>query len=202
MSTVTKAACVLSLLLAAGLALTATPQQSTPEGYVPRGTRPGKGLAPGMKVTDLGKGARTYRVNMAKGDEIMSGLTEFAEKYHIRNGHFTAVGAINKGLFGWSEGEGGRGQKKIELNQEAEIVSLIGSISVNNQGRSNVHGHGSVALSDGSVRGGQLVGGLREYRRGSLRHRGGRRARTREVTLSVQMSGCECKPGRAQRSIK
>ena len=58
----------------------AAPQPPTPEGYVPRGTRPGKGLAPGMKVTDLGKGARTYRVNFAKGDEIMSGLTEFAEK--------------------------------------------------------------------------------------------------------------------------
>jgi len=129
-------------------------QQSTPEGYIPRGTRPAKGLAPGMKVTDLGRGARTYRVNMTKGDEIMSGLTEFAEKYHIKNGHFTAVGAINKGLFGWSEGEGGRGQRRIELNQEAEIVSLLGSISVNNQGQSNVHAHGSVALSDGTVRGG------------------------------------------------
>ena len=131
-----------------------TPQQSTPEGYVPRGTRPGKGLAPGMKVTDLGKGARTYRVNMTKGDEIMSGLTDFAEKYHIKNGHFTAVGAINKGLFGWSDVERGLGQKKIELNQEAEIVSLIGSISVDGRGRSIVHGHGTVALSDGSVRGG------------------------------------------------
>src|SRR5262249_62375369 len=129
-------------------------QQPTPEGYVARGTRPGKGLAPGLKVTDLGKGARTFRVNMTKGDEIMSGLTEFAEKYHIKNGHFTAVGAINKGLFGWSEGEGGRGQKRIDLNQEAEIVSFLGSISVDNQGRSNVHGHGSVALSDGSLRGG------------------------------------------------
>ena len=46
------------------------------------------------------------------------------------------------------------GQKKIELNQEAEIVSLLGSISMDAQGRSTVHGHGSVALSDGSVRGG------------------------------------------------
>jgi len=128
--------------------------QPTPEGYVPRGTRPGKGLAPAMKVTDLGKSGRTYRINMSKGDEIMSGLTDFAEKYHIRNGHFTAVGAINKGLFGWSDVERGLGQKKIELNQEAEIVSLMGSISVDNQGRSNVHGHGTVALSDGSVRGG------------------------------------------------
>ena len=107
-----------------------------------------------MKVTDLGKGARTYRVNMTKGDEIMSGLNDFAEKYHIKNGHFTAVGAINKGLFGWSDVERGLGQKKIELNQEAEIVSLMGSISVDSQGRANVHGHGTVALSDGSVRGG------------------------------------------------
>jgi predicted DNA-binding protein with PD1-like motif len=168
MSTIAKVGRVLTLVLVGGLMLTVgrdinaqqtgaqsvASQQSTPEGYVPRGTRPAKGLAPGMKVTDLGRGARTYRVNMTKGDEIMSGLTEFAEKYHIKNGHFTAVGAINKGLFGWSEGEGGRGQRRIELNQEAEIVSLLGSISVNNQGQSNVHAHGSVALSDGTVRGG------------------------------------------------
>lgn len=126
----------------------------TAEGYVPRGTRPGKGLAPGMKVTDLGKGARTYRISMTKGDEIMSGLTDFAEKYHIRNGHFTALGAINKGLFGWSDVERGLGQKKIELNQEAEIVSLMGSVTTDAQGRGTVHGHGTVALSDGSVKGG------------------------------------------------
>jgi uncharacterized protein len=155
-----------SFLLIAGLALVVqrdvnaqrgtapATQQATPEGYVPRGTRPGKGLAPGMRVTDLGKGGRTFRVNMTKGDEIMSGLTEFAEKYHIKNGHFTGVGAINKGLFGWADPESGLGQKKIELNQEAEIVSLIGSISVNNQGQPNVHVHGAVALSDGSVKAG------------------------------------------------
>ena len=156
---------VLSLVLAGGLIVVSggaasaqqgAPQPPTPEGYVPRGTRPGAGLAPGMKVTDLGKGGRTYRINMTKGDEIMSGLTDFAEKYHIKNAHFTAIGAINKGLFGWSDPERGLGQKKIELNQEAEIVSLLGSISVDAQGRANVHGHGSVALSDGSVRGGHF----------------------------------------------
>src|ERR1700682_3736415 len=163
MSGTANVARVLSLLMIGGLALTAERDlsaqqaaalQATPEGYVQRGLRPGKGLAPGMKVTDLGKSARTYRVNMTKGDEIMSGLTEFAEKYHIKNAHFTALGAINQGLFGWTDVERGLGQKKIELNQEAEIVSLMGSISVDSQGRSNVHGHGTVALSDGSVRGG------------------------------------------------
>ena len=163
----TRIARVVSLLIVGGLALTAGPgvtaqggaapaaaPQATPEGYMPRGNRPGKGLAPGMKVTDLGKGGRTYRINMTKGDEIMSGLTEFAEKYKIKNGHFTAVGALDKGMFGWTDVERGLGQKKIELNQEAEIVSLIGSISMNAQGQSTVHGHGSVALADGSVKGG------------------------------------------------
>ena len=158
-----KSSCLLALTMACSMAVAAdrsvsaqqqAPPQPTPEGYVPRGTRPGKGLAPGMKVTDLGKGGRTFRVNFVKGDEIMSGMTDFAEKYHIRNGHFTAIGAINKATFGWSDVERGLGQKKIDLNQEAEIISLLGSITTDSQGRANVHGHGAVALSDGSVKGG------------------------------------------------
>jgi predicted DNA-binding protein with PD1-like motif len=132
----------------------ASAQKATPEGYIPRGTRPGKGLAPGLQVTDLGKSGRTYRVNFKKGDEIMSGLTEFAEKHRIRNAHFTGLGAVNKGLFGWADPESGLGQKRIELNQEAEIVSFMGNISVDPLGRAVVHGHGSVAFSDGSVKGG------------------------------------------------
>jgi len=140
------------------LAAQATGQSAaaaTPAGYVPRGTRPGIGLAPGMKVTDLGKaGGRTFRINMTKGDEVMSGLTDFAQKYHIKNAHFTGIGALNKGMFGWADPESGLGQKQIELNQEAEVVSFLGSITTDAQGRPNVHGHGSVAYSDGSIHGG------------------------------------------------
>jgi uncharacterized protein len=134
----------------------ALPQGLTPDGYITREFRPGKGLAPGMKVTDLGKGARTFRVNFAKGDEFFSGMIDFAEKYHIKNAHFTGIGAISKGsLFGWPDPENmAKGHRKIELSQDGEIVSLLGSISVDAQGRSNVHAHGSVALSDGSVKGG------------------------------------------------
>jgi uncharacterized protein len=153
-----------ALALAATVALATAPrvvqaapqgaQAPTPEGYVPRGMRPGKGLAPGMKVTDLGKGGRTFRINLTKGDEVMSALTDFAEKYHVKNAHFTGIGALNKGLFGWADPESGLGQKKIELNQEAEVVSLLGSITTDAQGRANVHAHGSVAYSDGSIHGG------------------------------------------------
>ena len=160
-------AILLPLFLAAGLTLTvgreagagqapaaqAAPQP-TPEGYMPRGFRPPTGKAPGMKVTDLGKGGRTFRINLTKGDDIMSALVEFAEKYHVKNAHFTGLGALDKGTFGWTDVERGLGQKKLELNQEAEVVSMVGSISVNAQGVPTVHAHGSVALSDGRVMGG------------------------------------------------
>jgi len=127
-----------------------------PEGYMQRGYRPGKGLAPGMKVTDLGKGARTFRLNFAKGDEVMSGMVEFAEKNHITNAHFVGLGAIDHGILGWTDTERGNAQKKLPVTEEAEIVSFQGSISVNAQGVATVHGHGAVALSNGSVVGGHV----------------------------------------------
>jgi len=121
---------------------------------MPRGFRPAAGMAPGMRVTDLGKGGRTFRINMSRGDDILSGLVEFAEKYKIKNAHFAGVGALDKGMFGWTDTERGNGQKKIPLTEQAEVVSMLGSISMDGQGRANVHAHGSVALADGRVVGG------------------------------------------------
>ena len=129
-------------------------QQPLPDDYMPRGFRPAPKSAPGMRVTDLGKGGRTFRVNFSRGDDILSGLVEFAEKYKIKNGHFSGLGALDKGMFGWTDTERANGQKKIPLNEEAEVVSVVGSISTNAQGVATVHAHGAVALADGRVIGG------------------------------------------------
>ncbi|MGC4083137.1 MAG: DUF296 domain-containing protein [Vicinamibacterales bacterium] len=101
-------------------AMAATPQAAAaqaplPDGYVARGTRVGQASAPGMKVTDLGTAGRTYRINLAKGDEVMTALTQFAEKNNIRNAHFTGIGALSKGLFSWADTDRGNAMKKIEL---------------------------------------------------------------------------------------
>ena len=47
-----------------------------------------------------------------------------------------------------------RNYNQIDLMFGGDAHNLGRSISMDNQGRPNVHGHGSVALSDGSVRGG------------------------------------------------
>jgi len=149
---------VVSLLLAGGVAFLAShrlaaqqPQASAES----RSFRPG--TAPGLKVTDLGRSSsRTYRVNMVKGDEIISGLLEFAEKNHIKNGHFTGLGAIDKATLRWSDPVN-RGSKKTEINEEAEVVSLVGSIATDKDGKPTVHAHTVLGLSDGTTRGGHLM---------------------------------------------
>jgi predicted DNA-binding protein with PD1-like motif len=149
---------VLSVLLAGGVAFMSTyrlsGQQPSPAPEASHVVKAGN--APGLKVTDLGSSGHTYRVNMTKGDEIMSGLLEFAEKNHIRNGHFTGLGAIDQGVLQWADPVH-KGHKTTEINEEAEIVSLVGSIGTDKDGKPTVHAHTVVALSDGTTRGGHLV---------------------------------------------
>jgi hypothetical protein len=54
-----------------------------------------RGSAPRMQVQLLSRGEQTqqYAVIFYQGDEVFSGLQEFAEKYHDMSAHFTAIGA-------------------------------------------------------------------------------------------------------------
>jgi uncharacterized protein len=147
---------VLSVLLAGAVAFTAAHRLGAQE-PVAVGHAVPPGSAPGMKITDLGRASsRTYRLNMVKGDDIMTGLHDFAEKAHIKNGHFTGLGAIDKATLRWSDPVGNH-PKQTEVNEEAEIVSLVGSLSTDKEGKPAVHAHTVLALSDGSTRGGHLV---------------------------------------------
>ena len=153
-----KIAVTLSLLLAGGVILTAYRLAAQQPSAPPANLAVKPGNAPGLKVTDLGHSTRTYRVNMVKGDEIMSGLTEFAEKNHIKNAHFTGLGAIDRAVLRWADPI--HNNPRInEVNEEAEIVSLVGSIGSDSKGQPVVHAHMAVGLSDGSTRGGHLVEG-------------------------------------------
>jgi len=145
------------LILCAGPLLAQQPA-ALPEGYV-RGAEAKPGMAPKVKVTELKSTGRRFEIVMSKGDEIIAGLTEFAEKNHIGMAHFTAVGAIDKATLGWFDPEK-RAYKKIEINQEVEILNLTGNITTGNNGKPNAHAHMTVAMPDGSARGGHLLEGF------------------------------------------
>lgn len=152
------------LLLVGALALIAVPAQAQqpqhkplPPGYT---TEPGPvtatGLAPKMKAVELPTASsKTYRVDFGTGDELVSGLTEFATKNHIVSAHITGIGGLISGTLGWGDPAAG-GMKKIDIDKKCELASLTGNIS-SRGGHPYVHLHGVVSFSDGSTKGGHVI---------------------------------------------
>ncbi|MBS7566375.1 DNA-binding protein [Mucilaginibacter sp. Bleaf8] len=121
-------------------------------------TNPAKtGKSPGVKAQLLSQNGnvKTYMLVFAKGDEILSGLTEFAQKNNITSAHFTAIGDAQHARVGWYD-ENRKMFKVIPINEPSEITSLVGDIAVYN-GKPVVHAHINLAGQDGVVRGGHLL---------------------------------------------
>jgi uncharacterized protein len=93
--------------------------------------------------------------SLDKGDEIMSGMTAFAWRERLQAAHFTAIGAIERGLFGWFDKKV-KAYRNLPVNEQAEVVSLVGEIGLVN-GAPAVHIHVVVILADGTARGGHLL---------------------------------------------
>ncbi len=124
--------------------------------YVPPGPVTARGKAPGLKSKLIGnQETKTYAVIFGKGDEVMSGLTEFAEKHQLATSHFTAIGAFQRATFGWFD-RGRKAYRKLPVNTQVEVLALIGDIGLVN-GKPSVHTHAVVGLSDGTTRGGHLL---------------------------------------------
>jgi uncharacterized protein len=119
-------------------------------------TPPIIGRSPGVKVkliSDDGP-TKTYVLVFAKGDEVMSGLKEFAVKYHVKSAHFNAIGDASSIKFGWYD-ISKKMFKVMHINTFAEITSLAGDITLYNN-NPVVHAHISMATEDGILHGGHL----------------------------------------------
>lgn len=144
------------LCLLAAFSIPAAAQ--TPK-YVPPSQAGPHGSAPGMQVKILGGafgGPEDYAVIFQAGDEPYAGLTEFAEKYHIKSAHFTAIGGFSDARLGWFDLQ----MKEFRVNpidQQVEVASLIGDIALLD-GKPQVHMHCVVALPNGTTRGGHILG--------------------------------------------
>lgn len=115
------------------------------------------GKAPGMKYRLLSdkEGVKEYVLIFAPGDELLSGLSDFVKKEKVGSGRFSAIGALSSAKTSWLDLE--KKMHKINaVNEQCELVSLIGDVGVY-QGTPVVHVHFSVAIQDGSMKGGHLI---------------------------------------------
>jgi uncharacterized protein len=134
-------------------------QQTTTqhEGYTSSSAAVATGKAPGMKFRLLAEndGVKQYAIVLAKGDEVMSGLTDFARQNKVASASFTAIGAFSNATVAWFD-DSKKEFKLNPINEQVELTSMIGNIALV-EGQPAVHTHMSVASSDGTVRGGHVT---------------------------------------------
>ena len=101
------------------------------------------------------QGEKTFVLIFETGDEVASGLLDFARNHHLDSSHFTALGAFSDvvvGYFDWAKKE----YKRISLPEQVEVLALVGDIALN-QGEPTVHAHVVVGKADGTAHGGHLL---------------------------------------------
>jgi len=114
------------------------------------------GKAPGMQVKRVkdSPDEQVYAVIFHKGDEALSGLTDFANQYKVGDAHFTAIGASSGALLALLEVDK-KMYRPIPVRQQAEVLSLIGDIATY-KGKPVVHMHAVLGKPDGSTVGGHV----------------------------------------------
>jgi uncharacterized protein len=114
------------------------------------------GKAPNMqfKLVKDAPEEKVYAIVFLKGDEVLSGLTDFAIKNKVTDAHFTGIGAVSSATTGWLDLE-----KKLYhptvTSEQVEVLSLIGDIAAFS-GKPVVHMHVVLGRRDGATRGGHV----------------------------------------------
>jgi hypothetical protein len=114
------------------------------------------GKAPGMQaklVKDTPQ-EKVYTVIFYKGDEVLSGLTDFAIQHKIEDAHFTAIGAVSGGTLAWLDPRN-KIYHRISVAEQVEVLSLIGDVATFN-GKPVVHMHAVLGKPNGNTIGGHV----------------------------------------------
>src|SRR3977135_1160148 len=103
-------------------------------------------------------GAETRIVILESGEEAFAVLSKFANQAGISAASLTAIGAFENATIGWFD-FASKTYKKIEVDQQCEVLSAIGDVAVGDDGKASLHVHVVLGLSDGTTRGGHLMAG-------------------------------------------
>lgn len=100
-------------------------------------------------------GEKTWVLIFDKGDEVVSGLTRFAEEQHLGGSRFTGIGAFSDVSLGYFDRES-KDYRKIPVEEQVEVLVLAGDIALRD-GQPQVHAHVVLGKRDGTAHGGHLL---------------------------------------------
>ncbi|HTD17079.1 MAG TPA: PPC domain-containing DNA-binding protein [Chthoniobacterales bacterium] len=109
-----------------------------------------------MKWKQIDQQPRSYVLIFNTGDELATGLKDFATKQNLADASFKAIGALGSVKLAWFNPETKKYQISVDLKEQVELLSLIGDVA-QNEGEPMVHSHVVVGRSDGTTAGGHLL---------------------------------------------
>jgi predicted DNA-binding protein with PD1-like motif len=108
------------------------------------------------KVLNEDHGHQTIALIFETGDEVMSALQKFAEEKRLSGSHFTAIGAFQSAILGYFDWEK-KDYLRIPVEEQVEVVALIGDIAGGPHGKLKVHAHVVLGKRDGTAMAGHLL---------------------------------------------
>ena len=109
-----------------------------------------------MRSKQVADNPKTMVVILDTGDEILSSLKSVARTEHLAGSSFKAIGALSNVELGWFNWETREYQTAVKLEEQIELLSLIGDIALKD-GKPQVHAHLVIGRRDGTAHGGHLL---------------------------------------------
>ena len=75
----------------------------------------------------------TYAVVLDTGDEVIGELGNFVREQEVEAASLTAIGAFSRAVLGYFQWET-KQYKKITVDAQVEVLSLLGDVAVGDQG--------------------------------------------------------------------
>ena len=92
------------------------------------------------KLVSDGPGAQIYVVILDSGEEAFAALARFANDAKLSAASLTAIGAFERATVGWFD-FASKSYRKIEVDQQCEVLSAIGDVAVGDDGKASLHVH-------------------------------------------------------------
>ena len=99
---------------------------------------------------------RTFALVLAEAESATGEILAFASGNAVSAASITAIGAFSTATLGFFDLAAKR-YREIPVREQAEVLSLVGDIGVDADGRPALHAHVVLGLPDGSTRGGHLM---------------------------------------------
>ena len=101
------------------------------------------------------RGEKFFALVFDTGDEVVSGITQFAKENDLDAASLTAIGAFSDATLGYLDIQRME-YERIPVREQVEVLSLVGDIALKGE-EPQLHAHVVVGRRDGAAMGGHLL---------------------------------------------